>query len=174
APSLHDALPISPYQASFTVTPGGGSGSNSLAVSTSGVCTNVGNLVTMTSGTGTCTVKVNRAGDTNYNDAAQVSADATATKINQAVLTLTGVPATSPYQASFTVTPGGGSGSNALAVSTSGVCTNVGNLVTMTSGTGTCTVKVNRAGDTNYNDAAQVSADATATKINQEIGRAHV
>jgi hypothetical protein len=242
------------YQSMFTVTPGGGSSSNPLVVSTTGVCTASGNDITMTSGTGTCTVKVNRAGDSNYNDATEVSASATATKINQAALTLNttspltynqsetlsvtggstggavtynlltgsctistnqltansgtgsctltatmlgdsnynditstpantvnlqkanqaaltllGVPATAAYQSMFTVTPGGGSSSNPLVVSTTGVCTASGNDITMTSGTGTCTVKVNRAGDSNYNDATEVSASATATKINQTI-----
>jgi hypothetical protein len=118
----------------------------------------------MQSGTGTCTVKVNRAGDANYNAAVEVSASATATKINQAALTLTGVPATAAYLSSFTVTPGGGSGSAALVVSTAGVCGNAGNAVTMQSGTGTCTVKVNRAGDANYYPAPEVGASATAAK----------
>jgi len=129
-----------------------------------GVCSNVSTLYTMTSGTGVCTSTVTWTADANYNGAT-LSQSTTATKINQAVLTLTGVPATAAYQASFTVTPGGGSGSNPLAVSTSGVCSNLGNVVTMTSGTGTCTVQVNRAGDSDYNDGTQVSAATTATKI---------
>src|SRR5204862_477516 len=108
-----------------------------------------------------------QAGNSNYEDATQVTQTTTAQKANQAALTLAGVPAAAAYQSSFTVTPGGGSSSNALAVSTTGVCSNVGNAVTMNSGTGTCTVKVNRAGDGNYNDATQVSVYATATKINQ-------
>src|SRR5205814_291828 len=157
------------YNSTFTVTPGGGSSSASLVVSTSGACGNVGNLVTMTSGTGTCTVAVDRAGDNNYNAATQVTAAATATKINQSTLTLTGVPSTAAYNATFTVTPGGGSGSASLVVSASVACSNVGNLVTMTSGTGTCTVAVDRAGDNNYNAAAQITAAATATKNNQTI-----
>ena len=115
------------YLSSFTVTPGGGSSSAALVVSTSGVCSIAGNLVTMNSGTG-YTVKVNRAGDANYNDATQVSADATATKISQAALTLTGVPGTAAYLSDFTVTPGGGSSSAALVVSTSVVCSIAGNV----------------------------------------------
>src|SRR5882672_2456978 len=133
------------YNSSFTVTPGGGSSSAPLVVSTSGVCSASGNLITMTSGTGTCTVKVNRAGDSTYNDATEVSSDATAAKINQTALTLTGVPASAAVNSSFTVTPGGGSSSAPRVVSTSGVCSASGNLITMTSGTGICTVKVNRA-----------------------------
>jgi hypothetical protein len=156
-----------PYNSTFTVTPGGGSGSGSTVVTTSGVCTASGNDVTMTSGTGTCTVKVNRAGDDNYNAASEVTASVAAAKIAQAALSLAGVPATAPYNSTFTVAPGGGSGSGAVVVTTSGVCTASGNDVTMTSGTGACTVKVNRAGDANYQAAAEVTASAAAAKIAQ-------
>ena len=170
APLTLSGVPASaPYNSSFTVTPGGGSSSAPLVVSTSGVCTAAGNNITMTSGTGTCTVKVNRAGDSTYGAATEVSQSATASKINQAVLTLTGVPASAAFNSSFPVTPGGGSSSAALVVSTSGVCTAAGNNITMTSGTGTCTVKVNRAGDSNYNAATEVSQNATASKSSQSI-----
>ena len=40
-----------------------------------------------------------------------------------------------------------------------------GNDVTMTSGTGTCNVHLNKAGDDNYNAATQVTESATAEKI---------
>ncbi|MET0400307.1 MAG: hypothetical protein ABW277_26190 [Longimicrobiaceae bacterium] len=165
--SLSGVPASAPFNSTFTVTPGGGSSSASLVVTTSGVCSVSGNDVTMTSGTGTCTVKVNRAGDNNYNAATEVSASATATKINQTALSLSGVPASAPFNSTFTVTPGGGSGSASLVVTTSGVCSVSGNDVTMTSGTGSCIVKVNRAGDDNYNAASEVTASATATKLNQ-------
>ena len=155
------------FNSSFTVTPGGGSSSAPFVVSTTGPCSASGNDITMTSGTGTCTVKVNRAGDATYEDAAEVSDTADATKISQAALTLSGVPASAAFNSNFTVTPGGGSSSASLVVSTAGVCSASGNQITMTSGTGTCTVKVNRAGDSNYNAATEVSHDATATKLNQ-------
>src|SRR5204863_4159165 len=110
------------YNSTFTLTPGGGTSSSSLFPYTTLFRSNVGNLVTMTSGTGTCTVAVDRAGDNNYNAATQVTAAATATKINQSTLTLTGVPSTAAYNATFTVTPGGGSGSASLVVSASVAC----------------------------------------------------
>ncbi|HEX8274376.1 MAG TPA: hypothetical protein VF615_17190 [Longimicrobiaceae bacterium] len=165
--SLAGVPASAPYNSTFTVTPGGGSGSGSTVVTTSGVCTASGNDVTMTGGTGTCTVKVNRAGDDNYNAATEVTASAAAAKIAQSALSLAGVPATAPYNSTFTVAPGGGSGSGAAAVTTSGVCTASGNDVTMTSGTGACTVKLNRAGDANYQAAAEVTASAAAAKIAQ-------
>ena len=76
----------------------------------------------MTSGTGTCTVKVNRLGEATTTRRSKCRPAATATKINQAVLTLTGVPGDGGIQIEFTVTPGGGSSSVPLVVSTAGVC----------------------------------------------------
>jgi hypothetical protein len=165
--SLSGVPASAPFNSTFTVIPGGGGGSAALVVTTAGVCSASGNNVTMTSGTGTCTVRVNRAGDDDYNDAAEASAPVTASKLNQAALTLMGVPASAPFNSTFAVTPGGGSGSASLVVTSAGVCTVSGNDVTMTSGTGTCTVKVNRAGDDNYNPAAEVSSAATASKLDQ-------
>ena len=127
----------------------------------------------MTSGTGTCTVKVNRLGESNYNEATEVSASATATKINQAALTLTGVPGDGSIPIELYGPPGGGSSSDPLVLSTAGVCSVAGNQVTMNSGTGTCTVKVNRAGDSNYNDASEVSASATGDQDQSSGADAH-
>ena len=39
----------------------------------------------------------------------------------------------------------------------------------MTSGTGTCTVQFDQAGDSNYNAAPQVTESVTATKLDQSI-----
>ncbi|HSQ33056.1 MAG TPA: hypothetical protein VLN49_24550 [Gemmatimonadaceae bacterium] len=119
-------------------------------------------------GAGGYTIEATYSGGGGYAPSTSTGA-LTISKANQAVLTLSGVPATAAYQSSFTVTPGGGSSSSALVVTTTGVCTNVGNDVTMTSGTGSCTVHVNRAGDANYNDATEVTASATATKLPQSI-----
>jgi hypothetical protein len=106
------------YNTNFTVAATSDSG---LAVeySSAGACTNVGPDFTMTSGTGTCTVKYDQPGDANYNPAPQVIETVTATRLNQAALTLTGVPSSAAYNSSFTVTPGGGSSSAPRVVSLS-------------------------------------------------------
>ena len=65
----------------------------------------------MTSGTGTCTVKYDQAGDANYDPAPQVTASVTATKASQAITVTTPAPASAIYNTSFTVAAtGGGSG----------------------------------------------------------------
>ncbi len=141
------------YNTSFTVAataPGG-----TVAIGVSGVCTLSGSTVTMTSGTGTCTVTFNQAGNANYAAAAQVTQATTAQKASQTITVTQGAPATKVYNTSFTVAataPGG-----TVAIGVSGVCTLSGSTVTMTSGTGTCTVTFNQAGNANYAAAAQVS-----------------
>ncbi|MCC6569504.1 MAG: Ig-like domain repeat protein, partial [Anaerolineales bacterium] len=56
------------------------------------------------------------------------------------------------YGSSFVINPTASSGLPVTVVA-SGVCTLAGNTVTMTSGTGTCTLTASQAGDTDYNPA---------------------
>ena len=64
----------------------------------------------MTSGTGTCTVQYNQAGNANYDAAREVTQAVTAVKAGQAITVNTGAPATAVYDTSFTVaaTPASG------------------------------------------------------------------
>jgi hypothetical protein len=155
------------YNTSFTITAASNSGL-AIAYSSSGVCSNAGATFTMTSGTGTCTVKYDQAGDNNYNAASQVIESVTAQKVSQSITLGTHAPANATYNASFTVAAASSSG-GAISYSAAGVCTNVGPVFTMTSGTGTCTVKYDQAGDSNYNAATQVTESVSAQKANQTI-----
>ncbi len=124
----------------------------------------------MSSGTGTCSVIATKAADTNYNSATSVAASVSATMADQTTLTVTGVPVTpQAYQATFTVGSAGGSGTGALTFAASGACTNTagGALITMSSGTGTCSVTATKAADTNYNSATSVAASVSATMADQ-------
>src|SRR6185503_15713861 len=150
------------FNTSFTVA---ATSNSSLAVtySSSGACTNVGPVFTMTNGTGTCTVNYDQAGDGNYNAATQVTESVTTQKANQSITVDTHAPASATFNTSFTVAAT--SNSNlAVAYGSSGGCTNVGPLFTITSGTGTCTVLYDQAGDANFNAATQVTETVTAQK----------
>ena len=57
----------------------------------------------------------------------------------------------------------------AVTFSSSGACSNVGAVFTMTSGTGTCSVRYDQAGSANYNAAPQVVESVTAQKVGQTI-----
>ena len=122
----------------------------------------------MTSGTGTCTVHYNQAGDANFNAAPEVTESVTAQKANQTITVDISAPATAIYNTSFTVASTASSGLT-VAYSASDVCSNAGALFTMTSGTGTCTVHYNQAGDANFNAAPEVTESVTAQKANQTI-----
>jgi hypothetical protein len=152
------------YNSTFTPTATSTSGL-AVAITVDGVCSiNGSNLVTMTSGTGDCTVKANQPGNENYNAATEATAIAAATRIAQTI-TLSNVPASAAYNSTFTPTATSTSGL-AVAITVDGVCSiNGSNLVTMTSGTGDCTVKANQAGDANYNAAAQITQATTAQKV---------
>ena len=153
--------------ASFTVAASSTSGL-AVSYSTSGVCSILGAAVTMTSDTGTCQVKYNQAGDGNYNAAPQVSESVTAIKANQTITVNTHAPASAVFGALFNVAASASS-SLAVSYSTSGACTNVGGLVTMTSGTGTCVVKYDQAGGGTFTPALQVTESVTASKAAQSI-----
>jgi hypothetical protein len=154
------------YNTSFTVA---ATASSSLAVSysASGVCSNTLATFTMTSGTGTCTVKFDQAGDSNYNAATEITESVTAQKANQTI-TFTGAPANAVYNSTFGVTASASSGL-AVTLGASGACSISGTTVTMTSGTGICSLTADQAGNINYNTAPQSTQSTSAQKTNALI-----
>ena len=83
--------------------------------------------------------------------------------INQAapMVSFTGAPASAGYNSTFTVSSATNA-SNAAVVSASGACTVAENVVTMTSGTGACSLIANWYADSNYRSAsATLSTGAT-------------
>ncbi len=84
-------------------------------------------------------------------------------RLPQALLSITNAPQTAAFGTSFTVGTSGGSGTGAVTFSASGACGNVGPQITMTSGTGTCSITAIRSGDATYEDAsATVTVQATS------------
>ena len=147
------------FGASFSVAAGAPGGAASF--SSAGACSNSGSTFTMTSGTGTCTVKYDQAGNDDYSAAPQVVESVTAQKAGQTIAVTTHAPAVAAPGAVFTVAataPGG-----AVAYSSSGVCTNSGATFTVGSGAGTCTVRYDQVGSAGYNPAAQVVESVTVT-----------
>ncbi len=156
------------YNSSFSVAASGGGSGNPVTFTSSGACSNVGASYTMTSGTGTCSVIANQAGNSTYSAAPQVTKTVTATLAAQTITFSSGPPATAAYGTSFTVTA---SASSELPVSytSSGSCTNSGATYTVTKGSGTCSVIANQAGNSDYSAAPQVTRTATATVATQTI-----
>ncbi len=155
------------YNSHFTVA---ASASSSLAVAytSSGSCSNSGATYTMTSGTGTCSVIANQAGNTNYAAAPTVTQNTSATTASQTITFSTNAPASAAYGSSFTVAASASS-SLAVAYTSSGSCSNSGATYTMTSGTGSCSVIANQAGNSNYSAAPTVTQTTNATKAATSI-----
>ena len=94
-----------------------------VSFSSGGVCLNIGDTFTMTSGTGTCTVKYDQAGDNNYNAAPQVTETVTAVKAGQSITVTTHAPANAANGSQFTVAASGGGSSSPVVYSSGGGCT---------------------------------------------------
>ena len=163
------AQPSAANNASFTVGATADSGLT-VAITASGSCTDVDNgngtaLVTMISNAGDCTILYDQAGDANYL-AATEQTNVTSAQLSQSISVTTAAHGTAIYGSSFTVGATADSGL-IVAITTSGVCTDVDNgdgtaLVTMAGGTGTCTINYNQVGNSSYSAATQVSNSVIA------------
>ena len=144
------------YSTSFTVAATGGGSGLPVTVGASGVCSIGGTTVTMTSGTGTCTVAFNQAGNANYNAAPQVTETTTAQKADQ-IITFGPLGTKSYGDAAFDV---GATASSTLPVTfssqTVGTCTVAGTTVTIVH-SGLCTIRASQAGNDNYKPAPDVA-----------------
>src|SRR5207253_5747372 len=116
-------------------------------------------------GTGSCTATVTWAADDNYTGATRTQTT-TAEKITPTV-TFTGAPTTAAYLSTFTVASSTNSSASPVYAS-SGVCSNLSTVYTMTSGTGSCTATVTWAADDNYTGATR-SQTTTAEKITPTV-----
>ena len=152
------------YSATFNVS-ATTNASTTAAITASGSCVIAGNLVTMTSGTGTCSLTANWAADSSYT-AAMLTQSTTATLATPTVK-FTGAPASAVYQSQFSVSDTTNA-STAAVITAGGACTIAGNTVTMTSGTGTCNLAAIWAADSNFL-AGSATQFTTATKITPTI-----
>src|ERR1051326_6840253 len=157
-----------PYQGTFTVA----STTNSSATpvySSSGGCSNIGTVYTMTSPTTTCTSTVTWAADASY-FGATLSQTTLAVKATQAALTVTG-PASVTYGTTGTATASGGSGTGALTfdAGVSSGCSVSGTTVSVSDASGTCNLTATKAADANYAAATSAPFPVTLVKKSQAI-----
>ena len=157
------------YGSSFTVAATGGASGNSVTFTSSGACTNSGATYTMTSGTGTCSVIANQAGNNDYSAAPAVTESVSASLASQTITFTANAPASASYGSSFTVAATGGASGNAVTFTSSGSCTNAGATYTMSKATGTCSVIANQAGNGNYSAAPAVTESVSASLASQTI-----
>ena len=150
------------YNSTFPVAATANSGLT-VAITVSGGCTISAGTVTMTSPTTACYVLFNQSGNTDYAAATQVTESVTATTASQTITVTAAAPASAAYNSTFPVAATANSGLT-VAITVSGGCTISAGTVTMTSGSGTCTVNFNQAGNADYAAATQVSETVTASK----------
>jgi len=151
------------YQTIFTVVTTSNSGVTP-TITAIGSCSISGSTVTMTSGTGKCTMKAQWAATTYYL-AASATQSTTAAKVAPAVI-FTGAPPTAQYQSTFTVS----AASNTSVIPTitvTGSCSIRGTTVSITSGTGTCTMTAKWAANSDYlaASATQATTDEKQSSI---------
>src|ERR1043166_4767797 len=112
---------------------------------------------------------MNRAGDDNYNAATEVSAAATASKIDQAALTIT-APSDATFATAATLTVSGGTTAGTVTYDkgASTGCSISGNQLSVTNATGSCSVTATMAGNGNYNPVTSAAHSVTLKKANTD------
>jgi hypothetical protein len=175
APTI-SALTISPPSPTFgqAVT-----ASYSCADAVSGVvlCGPLGspNIGPIIGSTGTLTSPVNSSGGTHtatiiaQSLAGNQSTSSVSYTVAQATptVTFTGAPASAAYGSTFTVATTTNASTTAV-ITAAGACSNSGNSITMTSGTGTCSLTATWAADSNY-AAASANQSTAATLVASTI-----
>jgi hypothetical protein len=144
------------YNTSFTVSATAGSGLP-VAFTSAGSCTNVGATYTMSSGSGTCSVIANQAGNAQYSPAPQVTVQVAAVPASQTITVSVPAPSTATNKSSFTVAASASSGL-ALTYASTGSCTNSGATYTISSSRvgSVCSGTITQAGNSNYAAATPI------------------
>ena len=147
-----------------------------IAAGSAGVCTRAGSVISFT-GTGTCTINANQAGNGTYGAAPQVQqaftvGNAAPSKSSQTIQFTSAAPSGAVVGGpSYTVTATASSGlavTFAIAAGSAAVCTISGSTVSLI-GAGTCTVNANQAGNASYFAAPQVQQSFTVSLRPQTI-----
>ena len=160
------APPTATLKSSFTVA---ASASSKLPVTftSAGGCTNSGTTYTMANtGKVACSVIMNQAGNGHYSAAPQITETVAVAKAVVPTVTFTGAPAAATYLSTFTVATNSGSDFSVPTITASG-CTISGTTVTMTRGTGTCTLTAKWAA--NYIYAAATLKQATTNELGASV-----
>ncbi len=157
------------YGATVTLSTSGGTTANSITWSagSSTACTvNSSGSVSITSGSGTCSIAATMPGNDNYEPVTSSSFTIAVSRASQSSLTITTTEAT--YGEPLALLASGGSGTGALTWDkVSGVCTLNGSTLTPSTVGSSCVVKVTRAADGNFNARASVDTSITTVRAAQ-------
>jgi len=165
-------------KSSFTVVASATSGLP-ISFTHSGACTNSNATYTINALAkpgATCTVTMNQAGNSDYTAAPTVNETTTVVTPTAPTVSFTGAPASATYSSIFTVTASSTNDPSVPSITSSGSCalsntvvngTTVSDSVTITNGTGTCTLTAQWAASGGYAaaKATQKTAAAKATPV---------
>ncbi len=163
-----------------TASVSAGSGAISYSSGISSACSvdSTTGLISIISGTGTCSISATSAEDANYlTKTTATPVTITVGKANQSGLTLllSTSSKASPYSQALTFTPSGGTGSGATtyAIAAGGTASGCAlanssdaNTITATTA-GTCLIKATKASDSNYSEVNSASQTFTFSTSNQ-------
>ena len=172
--SLSGVPATAAYKSNFTVTTDNHGTTTSVPTITAepgDVCTINGNVVTMTTAYGTCSVTATWAADGNY-DKATITRTTNATTATPTV-TFTGLPATAPYGSVFALSATTNGDSVAQITVTTGSYCDVNNkvippTVNIEFGSGQCSLVASWAAEGFYN-SAQLTQTATLVKFTPKV-----
>jgi|GEM_PF-2594425 len=160
------------YNSTVTLGTTGGNGSGAVVFATTspGVCSVHSNsgLVTMLASTGTCSIAATKAGDSSY-DSTSASVNISASKATQSALAITGT-SSGAYGATLSLSTTGGTTAGTVTWSdgSSTACTvNSTGSVSITAGTGTCTITATMAGNSNYLPVESAGFTVTVSRATQ-------
>jgi hypothetical protein len=162
-----------PFGAQFTVSSAGGSGTGAVSFAASGACSNSagGAVITVSAGSGTCSVTATKAADASYRSATSPSATVAASRAAQAPLRVTNMPTSDQVQgATFTVGSAGGSGTGAVNFAAAGACSvgTTSGAVEITSGSGSCSIIAVKEADANHESATSEAAEVRVVSNAQQ------
>ena len=163
-------------QAGINASTTGGSGTGAITFSADGssacsVATSTG-VVSITSGTGTCSITATKAADTEYNATTSVAVSITIGLANQATLVASSTPSTLSYGATSTLSSSGGSGTGAVSFSvgaSTGCSISNGTTLTNILASGTCSVTATKAADNDYNATTSAPITITLTQATSSV-----
>ncbi len=162
--------PTATYKSSFTVVASGGGSGSLIVFASGGACTNKGPAYKITATTVTCTIAMNQGGNANYRAAPQVLeyTNVAAALPPASSVSFVGGQSPAPYGSTFTVvatsTYNGSPTGITPTLKAAGACTLNGSTVTMSSGTGKCTVTADWAANDVYS-ASTATTSVTAAKV---------
>ncbi|HEX8696613.1 MAG TPA: MBG domain-containing protein, partial [Longimicrobium sp.] len=139
-------------------------GDGTLSLGASGACSLSGGVVTMTSGVGACTVTASVSEGANYAAAAAAPQTIAAAKAAGSVSFTSASPGTLAFNGTYSPTTSQvGDGAVTLSVGAGDACSLAGGTVTITAGSGSCTVTATLAETGNYTGGT-ASQTITAAK----------